>query len=132
MNITFRQLKIAEPILRRLLNSDLETKVSLSLRRFVKAVNADLECYEAERRKLVEKFAEKDSSGKVLVDESNNAKFQSVEAAKSFLRAGDELLDSECEVAIPRFSPDVLCGLHGFEKIKPVEAACLDPFLEEE
>ena len=127
MKITFLQLKNAQPALTKLLNTDLDVRVSLTLRRVVKAVDAELEHFDAERMKLIEKFATKDKAGKI-VTKDDQAVFGDEGAYVQFRNEFEKLAGFEIEMDV---KPIDLSKVEGV-KMSPVELNTLDPFLVQE
>jgi hypothetical protein len=123
MKITFLELKNAQPALTKLLNTDLDVRVSLTLRRLVKAVNAELEHFDAERFKLLEKFAQKDADGK-LVTKDDQAIFDDAGAIQ-FRAEFEKLASVELEMDV---KPIDLSKVEGV-KMSPVELDTIDAFL---
>jgi hypothetical protein len=124
MKITFLQLKNAQPALTKLLNQDLDVRVSLPLRRVVKAVDAELEHFDAERMKLIEKFAQKDEAGKILTKD-DQAVFGDEGVYVQFRTEFEKLADVEIEMDV---KPIDLSKVEGV-KMSPVELNTIDPFL---
>jgi hypothetical protein len=123
MKITFLELKNAQPALTKLLNTDLDVRVSLTLRRLVKAVSAELEHFDAERFKLLEKFAQKDADGK-LVTKDDQAIFDDAGAIQ-FRAEFEKLASVELEMDV---KPIDLSKVEGV-KMSPVELDTIDAFL---
>ena len=124
MKITFLQLKNAQAALTKLLNQDLDVRVSLPLRRVVKAVNAELEHFDAERLRLLEKFAQKDEAGKIVV-ENDQAVFGDEGAFVRFRAEFEKLASVELEMDV---KPIDLTKIEGV-KMSPVELDTIDAFL---
>jgi hypothetical protein len=127
MKITFLQLKNAQPALTKLLNTDLDVRVSLTLRRVVKAVDNELEHFDAERMRLIEKYATKDKAGKILTKD-DQAVFDDEGAYVQFRNEFEKLAGFEIEMDV---KPIDLSKVEGV-KMSPVELNTLDPFLVQE
>jgi hypothetical protein len=93
------------------------------LRRLVKAVNAELEHFDAERFKLLEKFAQKDADGK-LVTKDDQAIFDDAGAIQ-FRAEFEKLASVELEMDV---KPIDLSKVEGV-KMSPVELDTIDAFL---
>jgi hypothetical protein len=126
-NITIGQLVAAQPAFRKLLNADLKLSLALSLRRLAREIISELGVYEAERLKLLSKWA-KTEKGKVVEDDKGEASFEG-DRREKFQSALMELLASPASLGADPI--DLAAFASENIKLSPVEAAALDPFLAE-
>ena len=83
----------------KLLDQDMPLKTVLVLKGVVDLLNAELEKYETARQKLLNKFGQKDSEGKLMVGEDKHVQFDP-EQLVAYSKAYNHLCDKEVEVPV--------------------------------
>ena len=71
ITLTLGQLVAAKPALTKLLNTDLDCKISWKLRKVVSKIDSELSHHESERVRLVTKYGDKDNDGNTNVKNEN-------------------------------------------------------------
>lgn len=104
----------------------LPVKVSYAIAKNISKIESELKIYNKEREKLIEKYSEKDESGKIKVDENNNIKIQE-EHREDLNKEFKELLAIENEIDMHKFSLDALDGY----SMTPAELILIEYMIEE-
>lgn len=86
---------------------ELPVRVSYAIAKNITKLQAELNAYNTERGKLIEKYSVKDESGTTITDENNQIKIQP-ELLVDWNKDIKELLSIENEVDIHQFSIDAL------------------------
>ena len=100
MKLKLAQLIAMRGSLVKLIEKDLPVKQSYNLAKFIKKANEELEQFEQQRIKLVNRYGEKDEAGNIAVKE---------EFQQQFMNELNEL--TEIEVDFPNFKPLKLADL---------------------
>ena len=114
------------PSLIEISKKQLPIKVSYAIAKNIAKIESEINVYNKEREKLIEKYAVKDEQGKTIVDENNQIRIQE-EHIEDWSRDIKELLSIENEVDIHKFSIDVLEGY----SMTPAELMIIDYMIEE-
>lgn len=114
------------PKLSEIIKKQLPVKVSYAIAKNIAKIEAELNVYNKEREKLIEKYSVKDEQGKTIVDENNQIKIRE-ENITDWNRDIKELLSIENEVDIHKFSIDALEGY----SMTPAELMIIDYMIEE-
>jgi hypothetical protein len=114
------------PKLSEIIKKQLPVKVSYAIAKNIAKIEAELNVYNKEREKLIEKYAVKDEQSKTIVDENNQISIKE-EHIKDWNRDIKELLSIENEVDIHKFSIDALEGY----SMTPAELMIIDYMIEE-
>ena len=114
------------PKLSEIIKKQLPVKVSYAIAKNIAKIEAELNVYNKEREKLLDKYAVKDEHGNISVDENNQIKIRE-EYITDWNRDIKELLSIENEVDIHKFSIDVLEGY----SMAPAELMIIDYMIEE-
>lgn len=114
------------PKLSEIIKKQLPVKVSYAIAKNIAKIEAELNVYDKEREKLIEKYSVKDEQGKTIVDENNQIKIRE-ENITDWNRDIKELLSIENEVDIHKFSIDALEGY----SMTPAELMIIDYMIEE-
>lgn len=114
------------PRLSEIIKKQLPVKVSYAIAKNIAKIEAELNVYNKEREKLIEKYSVKDEQGKTIVDENNQIKIRE-EYITDWNRDIKELLSIENEVDIHKFSIDALEGY----SMTPAELMIIDYMIEE-
>lgn len=114
------------PKLSEIIKKQLPAKVSYAIAKNIAKIEAELNVYNKEREKLIEKYSVKDEQGKTIVDENNQIKIRE-EYITDWNRDIKELLSIENEVDIHKFSIDALEGY----SMTPAELMIIDYMIEE-
>lgn len=107
----------------RLNNAQLPIKVSYAISKNVNKIEKELKVYDTERKKLVNKYGEKDKEGKLKVDENGNIPLKE-EHIEDWNRDIKELLSIENEIDIHMIQLDDL--LNSDCNISPGELETID------
>lgn len=112
--------------LRGLSQKQLPIKVSYFVAKNISKIENELKVYEKERQKLLDKYAEKDDNGNMVL-EGNNIK---IEDTDNWNKDIQELLDIEVDVKIHKLKRDDL--LNANIDITPNELISIDYMIDEE
>lgn len=107
-------------------NKELPIKVSYALAKNISKIEKELEIYNKEREKLIEKYSVKDESGKTVIDENNQIKIQDIHL-EDWNKDIKELQGIEVEIDIHRFKLEELNGYN----MTPAELMAIDYMIEE-
>lgn len=120
--------KIIENInaLRMISQKQLPVKISYFVAKNMAKIERELKIYDQERKKLLEKYAEKDEDGQFIV-EDGNIKIADID---NWNRDIKELLDIEVDVKIHKLKLEDL--LNANIDITPAELMSIDYMIEEE
>lgn len=126
MKLTNKQIVNNSMILMEISKKELPIKVSYALAKNIVKIEKELEIYNSERQKLLDKYCVKDENGKNKVDENKNLKIQE-EYLKDWERDIKELENIELEIDIHKFRLDELNGYN----MSPSELIAIDYMIEE-
>ena len=127
MTITLKQLGAAKAALTKVLNTDVDVQVAISLRRLAKKVEPEMETFFAKKTSLQEQYGKKDTAGKLQVDPNNNIQFEA--GQDSLYQAAFAALESK-EIDVPGQCIE-LKNLTGI-KLSAFDLVALEPFLIED
>lgn len=108
-------------VLRKLNNAELPVRVSYKLAKNIKSIEKELNIYEEEKQKFINKYCEKDDEGKNKINEDGTIKILDTEKWNKDIK---ELLDIEAEINIEKINIDEL-GKSDL-KITPSELSLID------
>lgn len=114
------------PSLIEISKKQLPIKVSYAIAKNIAKIESELNVYNKEREKLLDKYAVKDEHGNISVDENNQIKIQE-EHVEDWNRDIKELLAIENDVDIHMFSIEALDGYD----MTPAELMLIDYMIEE-
>jgi hypothetical protein len=120
MTLTIAQIKNAEPVLGKMINTSLPVKVSFRIGKLVAALSKDIEQFEKYRVDLFEKYgepSEEDPQARVIKPEHQQMFFEEING----------LLQEVVELPDAKFTLEDLGDL----KLTPAEMLSLSPWLEE-
>lgn len=103
MKITNRRLLESLSILQQVSQKQLPIKVSYAISKNTSKIDAELKAYDAERKKLLDRYAEKDDGGKPAAESGGDIKFKDDTAKAECLENIDTLLDIENDIDIHQF-----------------------------
>lgn len=92
-------------VLSKLNNMDLNIKVSYAIAKNINKIEKELEVYNKEKAKLIDKYGEKDEEGKLKTDENGNIKIVDTE---NWNKDFKELLEMENEIDIHKINEEDL------------------------
>ncbi|CEN87291.1 DUF1617 family protein [Paraclostridium sordellii] len=107
-------------------NKELPIKVSYALAKNISKIEKELEIYNNEREKLIEKYSVKDENDKTVIDENNQIKIQDIYLEK-WNKDIEELQNIEVEIDIHKFKLEELNGYN----MTPAELMAIDYMIEE-
>jgi hypothetical protein len=108
-------------VLRKLNNAELPVKVSYKLAKNIKSIEKELNIYEEEKQKLINKYGEKDEEGKLKTKEDGSINITDTENWNKDIK---ELLDIEAEINIEKINIDELAKSD--LKLTPSELTLID------
>ena len=108
-------------VLRKLNNAELPVRVSYKLAKNIKSIEKELNIYEEEKQKFINKYGEKDEEGKLKTKEDGSINITDTENWNKDIK---ELLEIEAEINIEKINIDELAK--GDLKITPSELALID------
>lgn len=108
-------------VLRKLNNAELPVRVSYKLAKNIKSIEKELNIYEEEKQKFINKYCEKDDEGNNKINEDGTIKIIDTEKWNKDIK---ELLDIEAEINIEKINIDELAKSD--LKLTPAELALID------
>lgn len=126
MKLTNIQLLNNEMGLGEIARKELPVRVSYALSKNISKVAKELEIYNEERQKLIEKYCTKDENGKSIIDKNNQLKIQD-KFLEDWNNDIKELQAIEIEIDIHTFKLD---ELHGYN-MTATELMAIDYMIEE-
>lgn len=126
MKLTNKQLLNSEMGLGEIARKELPIKVSYALSKNISKVAKELEIYNAERQKLIEKYCTKDENGKSIIDKNNQLKIQD-KFLEDWNNDIKELQEIEVDVDIHKFKLDELNSYN----MTATEMMAIDYMIEE-
>ena len=127
MKLTNRKILNDANLLGNLTHKQLPIKVSYAIAKNISKIEKELEIYNKERQKLIDKYCLKDEEGN-LIDENNQFKIADGNL-ESWNKDMNELLDIEIDINIHKFSKDDLFNSNC--NITPAELMLIDYMIEE-
>ena len=127
MKLTNRKIVNDANLLGNLTHKQLPIKVSYAIAKNISKIEKELEIYNKERQKLIDKYCLKDEEGN-LIDENNQFKIADGNL-EAWNKDMNELLDIEIDINIHKFSKDDLINSNC--KITPAELMLIDYMIEE-
>lgn len=113
MKVKNRKLVGEIGLIRQIAQKQLPVKASYTLLWNVDHIESALGLYEKERKKLLDKYAEKDKGGKyALLPDRKTVKFKDTSSKDNFQGDMDVLLDIEADVDIKKLKLDDLGDAH--------------------
>lgn len=128
MKLTNRRILNDANFLTALMQRQFPVKVSYAISKNVSKLESELNIYNKEREKIIDKYCKKDEEGNLLIDENNNYSIEdeNIDICNKEL---NELLDIEIDVNIHKFKlDDLMCGSY---EMSPSEMALIDYMIEE-
>lgn len=126
MKLTYSKLLNSVGTIQKLGGIQLPIKISYKISKNIKAINSEIDIYNMERQKLIDRYAEKDAEGKPLVDEHNMLKITDM---KSWNDDNLELSKIEVDVDIIPISIEDLINCNC--SLSPMELMTLDFMIKE-
>ena len=127
MKLTNRKIVNDANLLGNLTHKQLPIKVSYAIAKNISKIEKELEIYNKERQKLIDKYCLKDEEGN-LIDENNQFKIADGNL-EAWNKDMNELLDIEIDINIHKFSKDDLFNSNC--NITPAELMLIDFMIEE-
>ena len=127
MKLTNRKIVNDANLLGNLTHKQLPIKVSYAIAKNISKIEKELEIYNKERQKLIDKYCLKAEEGN-LIDENNQFKIADGNL-ESWNKDMNELLDIEIDINIHKFSKDDLFNSNC--NITPAELMLIDYMIEE-
>ena len=127
MKLTHRKIVNDANLLGNLTHKQLPIKVSYAIAKNISKIEKELEIYNKERQKLIDKYCLKDEEGN-LIDENNQFKIADGNL-EAWNKDMNELLDIEIDINIHKFSKDDLFNSNC--NITPAELMLIDYMIEE-
>lgn len=128
MKLTNRKILNDSNFLGGLIHKQLPIKVSYAIAKNVSKIEKELEIYNKERQKLLDKYCVKDEKGNLVIDESNNYSIEE-EYIDICNKELNELLDIEVDIDIHKFNESDL--LNSNCEITASELMLIDYMIEE-
>lgn len=128
MKLTNRKIVNDVNILFNLSNMQLPVRTSYVISKNIKEIEKELEIYNEERKKLLNKYAEKNEDGSLKVDEINQVKIAN-ENLGDWNRDINDLLDIEVDIDIHQFPINDL--INGNCEMSATELMLIDYMIEE-
>lgn len=107
-------------------NKELPVKVSYALAKNISKLEKELQIYNQERDKLIEKYSVKDDDNKPVIDENNQFKIQD-KYLEDWNKDIKELQEIEVEIDIHKFKLEELNGYN----MTPAELMAIEYMIEE-
>lgn len=125
MKLTNKKIVNDSMILMEISRKELPIKVSYALAKNISKIEKELDIYNSERQKLLDKYCIKDEHGENKVDENNQLKIQE-EYLKDWNQDIKELQNIELEIDIHKFKLEELNGYN----MTPSELIAIDYMIE--
>ncbi|WP_290063442.1 hypothetical protein [Paraclostridium bifermentans] len=125
MKLTNKKIVTDSMILMDISRKELPIKVSYALAKNISKIEKELQIYNSERQKLLDKYCVKDGNGENKVDENNQLKIQE-EYLKDWEKDIKELQNIELEIDIHKFKLEELNGYN----MTPSELIAIDYMIE--
>lgn len=125
MKLTNKKIVTDSMILMEISRKELPIKVSYALAKNIGKIEKELEIYNSERQKLLDKYCVKDENGQNKIDENNQLKIQE-EYLKDWEHDITELQNIELEIDIHKFK---ITELNGYN-MAPSELIAIDYMIE--
>ena len=127
MKISYEQLLTKTNALNAMSNKELPVKVSYAIAKNVLNIQKELELYDSQRQKLINKYSVKDESGSPVIDIDNNIQIEETNMS-DWRRDISELLQIENEIDIIKFN---ISDLDNYNlTITPSELILIDYMVE--
>lgn len=126
MTLTNKKIVNDSMILMEISRKELPIKVSYALAKNISKIEKELDIYNSERQKLLDKYCIKDEHGENKVDENNQLKIQE-EYLKDWNQDIKELQNIELKIDIHKFKLEELNGYN----MSPNELIAIDYMIEE-
>lgn len=126
MKLSNRRLIEDIQTLSALTQKQLPVKISYAIAKNIGKIQSELNIYNKERAKLVDKYAEKDEKGEIVVEKNKQIKFKD-KCVEDWKRDINALLDIESDIDIHKFS---INDLNGFN-ISAAEIKAIDYMIKE-
>lgn len=128
MKLTNRKIVNDASLLGSLVHKQLPIKISFAISKNIAQIEKELEIYNKERQKLLDKYCVKNKKGENLVDENNQLEIAK-EHIDNWNRDLNELLDIEIDINIHKFSESDL--LNSSCEMTAAEIMLIDFMIEE-
>lgn len=125
MKLTNKKIVNDSMILMEVSRKELPIKVSYALAKNIAKIEKELEIYNSERQKLLDKYCIKDENGENKIDKNNQLKIQE-EYLKDWERDIKELQNIELEIDVHKFKINELDGYN----MSPSELMAIDYMIE--
>lgn len=129
MKITNRQIVSIFNGMPKIMSKRLPVKLGFAINKNMASMKGTAESYDAERAKILDKYGEKDDSGKIRI-ESGEYVLKDREGFGDEMR---ELLDIETEIQVHTVGLDEIekCDSEKFDSLTPDELSLLEFMIEE-
>lgn len=128
MKFTNRKITNDANLLGTLTHKQLPVKVSYAIAKNISKIERELEVYNKERQKILDKYCIKDEEGNNLIDENNQLKIAD-EHLEDWNKDINELLDIEIDIDIHKFNVNDL--LNSNCEMTASELMLIDYMIEE-
>lgn len=128
MKLTNRKIVNDSNFLGALMHKQLPVKVSYAISKNVSKIEKELDIYNKERQKLLDKYCVKDEKGENIIDENNQLKIAD-KNLESWNKDINELLDIEVDIDIYKFNVNDL--LNSNCEMTASELMLIDYMIEE-
>ena len=128
MKITIRKILNDTNSLAVISQKQLPIKVSYAIAKNIKKLESELDIYNKERQKLIDKYCIKDEEGNNVIDENNNLKIAD-EHIDNWNKEINDLMDIEVDIDIHKFNLDSLMNVN--YDMTPAELMIIDYMIEE-
>ena len=106
---------------------ELPIKVSYAIAKNMTKIQAELDTYNKERQKLIDKYAQRDDNGKIIMIKDNQVQLDKTQL-DNWNKDSNELLLIENDISIHKFP---LSALEGNNHITPSELMAISYMIEE-
>ncbi|MGY5268764.1 hypothetical protein [Paraclostridium bifermentans] len=128
MKFTNKKLLESVLALRSIGNKELPIKISFILAKNISSIEKELEIYNTEREKLIQKYAVKDENNQIIVGPNNQIQIKE-DSVSDWTKDIQELENIEIEIFIHKFNVDSI--LNSDLKITPAELVSINYMIEE-
>lgn len=125
ITVSLEEIINAIPAFKILMQSPCDGKNAFKIARLYREIEKELNLFEQERKKFIEKYSEKKTDGSIKQNKDGNIQIQS-DHINEFNQAMDEMLKSIIDINAEPVSIDILMNL----TLTPEQAFSLEKFFE--
>jgi len=110
----------------KIMQQSFKGSLAFKIARLARELDKEMQTFNTERQKIIQKYGEKDENGELIIDENNNVKFNKTNLAE-INQEFNSLLDTDLEINADKLPMD---SIDNFE-ITPQEMLQIEVFFED-